>query len=168
MKHNWACIWKLRYISDNNCHLYIMMIVMMIRIINILGISLLKSLRSAFTHTKKAPFEIWSRYKTNFIRENFLGVFFAGIALKLGIVGPIFLSFNPCPWSFPSVATEDSKQFQCLNIILNNKTGPVFLDINLIMWRTIYPCKKIANIILCEFLLYESWFLFSFFIISYH
>jgi len=52
---------------------------------------------------------------------NFL-VTFAGIALKLEDVGPIF---NPCPF-LPSVATDDRKQFQCLNIILENTTKPLF------------------------------------------
>ena len=45
--------------------------------------------------------------KTNY---NLYWVILAGIALKPG--------FNPCP-SSPSVATDDRKQFQCLNIILN-------------------------------------------------
>ena len=37
---------------------------------------------------------------------------------------PIFPIFSPCPF-WPSVATErDRKQFQCLNIVLHNKTGP--------------------------------------------
>ena len=58
-----------------------------------------------------------------------LGVIFAGIALKLGKVGPTFSCFNPHP-SLPSVATDNGKQFQCLNIILNNKTGPLFLEFN--------------------------------------
>ena len=34
----------------------------------------------------------------------------------------IFSSFNPCP-SLPSFATVDSKQFQCLSVVLNDKTG---------------------------------------------
>ena len=37
-----------------------------------------------------------------------------------------FLSLNPFP-SLPSVATDNRKQFQCLNIVLNNKTGPLFV-----------------------------------------
>ena len=37
--------------------------------------------------------------------------------------------FNPCP-SLPSVATDDRKQFQCLNVALNNKTGLLFLEFN--------------------------------------
>ena len=38
-----------------------------------------------------------------------------------------FSSFNPFP-SFPSVTTDDRKQFQCLNVILKNKTGPLFFE----------------------------------------
>ena len=34
-------------------------------------------------------------------------------------------SFNPCP-SLLSVATDDRKKFQCLNIVVNDKTGPLF------------------------------------------
>ena len=54
---------------------------------------------------------------------------FAGIASKFENVGPIFSPFNPC-LSLPSVARDDEKQFQCLNIDLNNKTGPLFLKFN--------------------------------------
>ena len=50
----------------------------------------------------------------------------AAVPLKLEQVGPIFSSFNPSP-SLSSAATDDRKQFQCINIILNNKTGPLFL-----------------------------------------
>ena len=44
-------------------------------------------------------------------------------------VGPTLSTCNPCP-SLPSIATEDRKQFQCLNIGLNNETGPLFLEFN--------------------------------------
>ena len=52
-------------------------------------------------------------------------VSFAGIALKLEKVGPTFSSFNPRP-SLPSFVTDGRKQLQYLNIVLNNKTGPLF------------------------------------------
>ena len=39
------------------------------------------------------------------------------------------LNFNPC-LSLPSVATGVRKQFQCLIIVLNNKTGSFFLKFN--------------------------------------
>ena len=40
-----------------------------------------------------------------------------------------FNFFNPCP-SLPSVSTNGNKHFQCLNMVLNNKTGSLF-------WNTI-------------------------------
>ena len=51
-------------------------------------------------------------------------VTFAGRVLKLEDVGP---SFNPCPF-LPSVATDDRKQFQYLNIILAHTTEPLSLE----------------------------------------
>ena len=59
----------------------------------------------------------------------FLGVSFAEMALKLEKVGPTVSSLNPSP-SLPSFAIDDRKQLQCLNIALNNKTGPLFLEFN--------------------------------------
>ena len=38
---------------------------------------------------------------------------------------PNLIKFNPCPFS-PSVATDDKKQFQYLNMVLNNQTSPFF------------------------------------------
>ena len=59
--------------------------------------------------------------------NNFLG---AGIALNLKLVsGPIPSSFNPYP-SLPSVVTDDRKQFERLNIVIHNKTGPFCLEFN--------------------------------------
>ena len=46
-------------------------------------------------------------------------VFFVGIAYKLENIYITFSGFNPCP-SLPSVETDDRKQFQYLNIFLNN------------------------------------------------
>ena len=54
---------------------------------------------------------------------------FACVALKLDEVGPIFSNFNPCP-SLKSVATDHRKQFQCPNIVSENKTGPLFMEFN--------------------------------------
>ena len=54
---------------------------------------------------------------------------FAGIALKLENVGPTFSSFNPHT-SLPFVETDDRKQFQCLNIVFNNKTAPLLIFLN--------------------------------------
>ena len=36
--------------------------------------------------------------------------------------------FNPC--NRPSIATDDRKQYQCQNSVVNNKTGPLFLEVN--------------------------------------
>ena len=60
-------------------------------------------------------------------------LFFAGIALKLekrnGGRFFFFLTFNLCPLLL-SVATDDRKQVQCLNILLSNKTAPISLGLN--------------------------------------
>ena len=57
------------------------------------------------------------------------GGYFAGIAQRVQNVGPTVSSLNPCP-SLPSVATDDRQQFQCLNIVLLNKTGSLFAEFN--------------------------------------
>ena len=56
---------------------------------------------------------------------------------------PTCSSFNPFP-SLPSLATNERKQFQCLNIVLNNKTEQLFLEFS---WSEgIFKLfKKIAN-----------------------
>ena len=51
------------------------------------------------------------------------------MALKFEKVSPTYSTFNPYP-SLPSVAPGDKKQFLCLNIVLHNKTGPLFLKFN--------------------------------------
>ena len=62
--------------------------------------------------------------------NNYLVVVEAAIASKLEKKNDsIFSSFNPFP-SLPSVATDDRKQFQCHNIVFNNKTTPLFLESN--------------------------------------
>ena len=58
-------------------------------------------------------------------------VIFAGIALKLENVGPTFSSFNPCP-SLLSVATDDKKQFLCLNkLVKTTKLDHYFFFISM-------------------------------------
>ena len=56
---------------------------------------------------------------------------FCGQSIKIWkgqLITSMFPSFNPCP-SLQSVATTDNrKQFQCLNFILNNKAGLLFLE----------------------------------------
>ena len=55
---------------------------------------------------------------------------FSGISLRFKKIDPMFSSFNPC-LLLPSVAIDDRKQFQCLNIAshVNNKTGQFFFGI---------------------------------------
>ena len=52
---------------------------------------------------------------------------FVGIALKHENLGPTVSSFNPCS-SLPCVVIENS--FNAYNIVVRNKTGPVFLEFN--------------------------------------
>ena len=59
---------------------------------------------------------------------NFLRVF-GTRSIKTRKNWPIFSSFNPFP-SMPSVATGDRKQFQYLQIVLNNKTRSLVLKFN--------------------------------------
>ena len=51
------------------------------------------------------------RHQTNFIRET-------EIALQVEKVGPNFFKFQSMSILKPSVASEDRKQFPCLNIVL--------------------------------------------------
>ena len=59
---------------------------------------------------------------------------FAGISLELEKVGPTFQSFNPCP-PLPCVATDNSKQFQCPDMVLNKKTRSISFEIQLMRRR---------------------------------
>ena len=97
---------------------------------------MLKSLLSVYRYTK-CSCNVVKKISHNFIRNllnhnNFLGgILQPEMALKLE-VGPGVLSFNQRLF-FPSVATDDRKQFQCLHIVLNqlnNKTGLLFLEVN--------------------------------------
>ena len=57
-------------------------------------------------------------------------VYFVEISSKLEKIGQTFLSFNPFP-SLPSVATNERKQNKRHNIVLNNKSRPLFLEFSL-------------------------------------
>ena len=57
----------------------------------------------------------------NFLRS------FEDVASKFEKIGQFFSNFNPFP-SLPSIATGDSKQFQYLQIVFNNKTRPLVLE----------------------------------------
>ena len=52
-------------------------------------------------------------------------VIFASIAQNLKMLAKLFQSFNPCPF-LPSVAADDRKQFQCLNIAFLAKLDHYF------------------------------------------
>ena len=54
------------------------------------------------------------------------GIFAGVAALKLKI-GPICSIFNSCP-SLPTPAKDDRKKFQCVNIVLSNKSGPLLVE----------------------------------------
>ena len=65
---------------------------------------------------------MWGMKKISFYKGALTKNIFLGDAFKLEKDSPMFSIFNPCP-SWPSVATDlDRKQFQCLNIVLHNKT----------------------------------------------
>ena len=71
-------------------------------------------------------------------------VIFEDVASKLEKNGAIFSSFNPFP-SLPSVATDNRKQFQCHNIVLNSKELEHYFG-NLIDAKTLFRfCKKILK-----------------------
>ena len=57
----------------------------------------------------------------------FFSLIFEDVASNLEKIGLNISSFNPFP-SLPSVATDDRKQFQCLKIVFNNKTRPLFFN----------------------------------------
>ena len=85
-----------------------------------------------YPHTKcswRVMKEIPNQFHHGALTIIFLSVIFADKAFKTEKVGPTFSNFNPCP-SLPFVTTDDRKQFQCLNIVLNNKTRPLFLKFN--------------------------------------
>ena len=91
---------------------------------------MLKSLLSAFTNTQNAHVaqDIRQLSSGNTNHNNIL-VICAGIAIKFEKVGPMFSSFNPCQ-SLPSVETDDRKQFQYPNVVLQNKPGPFLGELN--------------------------------------
>ena len=70
---------------------------------------------------------------------------FCSIALKFKTSWSQFFParFNQCP-SLPSFATDDGKQFHCLNEVLNDKTGPLLLEFS---WceKSFRILKKMAS-----------------------
>ena len=62
--------------------------------------------------------------------NNFLGDIL-GITIKLEKAGSTFSAFNPSP-SLSSVAKDDRRHFQLVNIVLNNKNWTIIFEIRLI------------------------------------
>ena len=67
-------------------------------------------------------FEDLKQISTGSIYDDNFFWWFLQVALKLEKVDPTFSSFSQCQ-SLSSVATDNKKQFQCVN-----KTGPLFLE----------------------------------------
>ena len=87
--------------------------------ITVLGQSVQKSSLSAFTHIQNASEELWKRYQTNFIREHSLQYCLGGYC---GHNIHVSIHVHPCH----PLPQKTGKHFQCLNIVLYNKTGPLF------------------------------------------
>ena len=51
------------------------------------------------------------------------------LSVKLEKVGPTFSSFDPRP-CLSSVTIVERNPFQCLNIVVNNKPGPLVFEFN--------------------------------------
>ena len=75
---------------------------------------LIKSLLSAF-HKKKCSCRVMKTISNDFQELK-----------RIEKLEPNFSSFYPCAF-MSSLATDDRKQFQNLNIALNNNTRPLFL-----------------------------------------
>ena len=67
--------------------------------------------------------------------------YLTGCCMSCFFLLPKFQSriFNPCN---PLQQTDDGKQYQCQNIALNNKTGPIFFGIQLMQKRSFNFLKR--------------------------
>ena len=80
-------------------------------------------------HSQNAPLELAKKKSNKFhqgaetIIVYILNILIFLKALNLGTIS----SFKPC-LSLPPVSRDDRKQFQWLNIVLNNKNGQLFLE----------------------------------------
>ena len=93
----------------------------------------MKTLLWGFNHKQNASVKVPQRnqmsnefYQRGLTIINFLTIF-GTVSIKTWKNWPIFSSFNSFP-SMPSVATGDKKQFQCLQIVFNNKTRSLVLE----------------------------------------
>jgi len=72
---------------------------------------------------------ISNKFHQEALNKTFLGDFHKYSILKLDNIDPIFSRFNPRP-PLQSIATDDKRQYQGLNIVLINKAGqPFFWDV---------------------------------------
>ena len=92
------------------------------------------SITSTYKSTKNAKIK-WPRMEGGRLRGPSLMGYFR--------VGSTFSSFNPCP-SLRSSAPDDRKQFQYINIVLNNKPKPLFLEF-ILSEEKFYLFKNISN-----------------------
>ena len=87
----------------------------------------------AFRHPQNAALKTMRKISNEFYQGELTIIIILvtseGMASKLEKIGPIFSSFNPFP-SLPSVATDDTKQFEYRRIVFNNKTRPLFCELN--------------------------------------
>ena len=84
--------------------------------------SLQKSLLSVFNHTRNLELRDLRKIP-NKIQHGLPTIIFFAIFLGIALKSQLFqvsIDVHPCP----SVATDDRRQFQCLNMVLNDKTGP--------------------------------------------
>ena len=86
------------------------------------------SLPSAATDVRK-QFQCREMVFSNQTRALFFGIQLMR-RHHLAFIKYIFSSFNPFP-SLPSAATDVRKQFQCREMVFNNKTRPLFFGIQL-------------------------------------
>ena len=70
---------------------------------------------------------ISNKFHQEALNKTFFGDFHKCSILKLDNIAPIFSRFNPCP-PLQSKATDDKREYQGLNIVLNNKAGPLVLN----------------------------------------
>ena len=91
--------------------------------------------------THNAPVEIWTRQRKAGVPTITVFVEFCWHCIKTWGSSPNFYLFP----SSSSVSTDNRKQFQCLNIALNNKTRPVFLKFSWCEKRFWFLIKKVAK-----------------------
>ena len=94
------------------------------------------------SHSYKCPYP-WTKCSCRVLKKTFLykEVDFRKHNIKTWKSRPNFKSFNPCS----SVGRDDRKQFECLKIVLNDKTGQTKLVGINVMRGHVFAFKKKAN-----------------------